>query len=110
MSSDQLLYSSYLAPAVEARERTAARRGKAEGVAQGKAEGVAQGKAEGVAQGKAEAVLSILERRLGSLPAALRGGVLGLGAVDLDALLAAALDVPDVASLSDLVAARRRAF
>ncbi len=45
MSSDQLLYSSYLAPAVEARERTAARRGKAEG--------------------KAEAVLSILERRLG---------------------------------------------
>ena len=96
MSSDQLLYSSYLAPAVEARERTAARRGKAEGVAQGKAEG------------KAEAVLSILERRLGSLPAALRDGVLGLDAVDLDALLAAALDVPDVASLSDLVAARRR--
>jgi predicted transposase/invertase (TIGR01784 family) len=72
-----------------------------QGKAEGKAEGRAEGKAEGEAQGEAKVLTRVLERRFGTLPAAVRQRIFAADVVAIEAWVERAFDAPDLQSIFD---------
>jgi len=70
-----------------------------QGKAEGKAEGRAEGKAEGEAQGEAKVLTRVLERRFGTLPAAVRQRIFAADVVAIEAWVERAFDAPDLQSI-----------
>ena len=78
-------------------------RGKAEGLTQGRTEGRTEGLTKGLSQGHIEAeakiLVSLLEKRFGSLPPQLRKRIFSADVPTLDKWVERVLDAPDLESV-----------
>jgi predicted transposase YdaD len=74
-------------------------KGLAEGLAEGRAEGRATGLVEGRAEGEAIALVRLLEKRFGVLPAALRHRVFNADLGSIETWFVRAIDGPDLKSV-----------
>ena len=77
--------------------------GEAKGRAEGVAEGEAKGRAEGEAKGEAKSLTRLLERRFGSLPAAVKARIDGADLDQLDAWIDRVLDATSLEAVFGVV-------